>query len=74
MREPPKKQHWTKTLADITNMTGSIAVSIGLCTWMGYQAGELWGYQVAFIFLGLLIGLAGASVSLSRFLKKYKDM
>ena len=72
--DPSKKQHWTRTLADITNMTGSVAVSIGFCTWLGYQAGKWWGYQVALIFLGLLIGLAGAAVSLSRFLKKYKDM
>lgn len=72
-KNPDSPRHWVQVVTQITNMTGSVAGSICLFSWLGYQAGKRWGHMSALIVLGFTVGLIGAGLSLGRFIKNHKD-
>jgi hypothetical protein len=69
-RVPRPSRHWTRVLAEITNMTGMIAGSVSIFSWLGYKAGRRFGHETGFILLGFSIGVFIAFLSLWRFVKK----
>jgi hypothetical protein len=74
MTTPQPPRHWARVLAQVTSMTSSIAGSIVVCSWLGYQAGRRFGHITAFILLGFAVGLFAAFMSLWRFMRKNQDL